>query len=392
MIELGYPFDQIRVTLCVPTVSESADGVGSMVKGLYANLCALDESGIVKLATLDTPSSEKMFPEQIMFCSSKFFPPKLGVSFQLSRWFENEVSTGEVKVIHSHGVWTMPTIYASKACREGKCALMVSPHGSLSQEAMKISPIKKLIYSTLVLNKALRRATCLHVTSYDEYQDVRRLGLRQPVALIPNAINVPPLLAKERNLARELLFLGRLHPIKGIENLLRAWAEIQGLFPTWNLLIVGPTKSVSYLNSLKALVKELRLERIVFSGAKEGARKLQIYRQADLYILPTLSENFGLTVAEALAAGTPAIVTNRAPWSGLNERNAGWSIEPTVPAIIKCLREAMAMPQVELERMGKSGHSWVKSDFDWENIALKFLRTYCWMQAGGPAPDWVHLD
>ena len=121
-----------------------------------------------------------------------------------------------------------------------------------------------------------------------------------------------PTAAKPQDRRRQLFFLGRIHPIKGINNLLRAWQVVEHRFPDWDLLIVGPDNA-GYMDEMQALAAHLRLERVAFGGPLYGEEKLRAYQAASLFVLPTHSENFGMTVAEALAAGTPAIVTQGAP-------------------------------------------------------------------------------
>ena len=134
------------------------------------------------------------------------------------------------------------------------------------------------------------------------------------------------------------------------------------------------------------------LKRVVFRGPLFGEEKLQAYREADLYVLPTHSENFGITVAEALAAGTPTIVTHGAPWAGLAEHGAGWWIDVGVEPLVACLEKALSTSPQCLGEMGKAGHEWMKRDFSWERISAQFLVTYRWMLTGGEPPPWVRFD
>src|SRR5207249_704153 len=110
-----------------------------------------------------------------------------------------------------------------------------------------------------------------------------------------------------------------------------------------------------------------------------GVEKSRAYREASLFVLPTHSENFGMTVAEALAAGTPAIVTHGAPWAGLAQYDAGWWIENGVDSLISCLEKALEVPPERLSQMGRAGHDWMKRDFNWQQIGAQFLATYRWI-------------
>ena len=143
---------------------------------------------------------------------------------------------------------------------------------------------------------------------------------------------------------------------------------------------------------MKAFGTKLRLRRMEFVEPLYGEAKLSAYREADLFVLPTRSENFGITVAEALAAGTPAIVTKGAPWQGLQTHRAGWWIDIGVDALVAALEEAMAASPDELVRRGINGREWMIRDFSWHNLGKQMDRTYRWLMEGGVHPSWVRLN
>jgi glycosyltransferase involved in cell wall biosynthesis len=249
----------------------------------------------------------------------------------------------------------------------------------------------------LLQRPALNRAHCFHATSEAEYQAIRELEFRQPVAIIPNGIDVHQLPPRTASPWRTLLFLGRLHVVKGIDTLLAAWGRVQPKFLDWRLVIVGSDDGYhgpsGYLADLKNYATQLGLQRVTFAGALFGAAKLQTLRDADLYVLPSRSENFAVSVAEALSMGTPAIVSTGAPWSGLEEKRAGWWIAPNVETLADCLCDAMACSPAELDAMGARGRSWMESDFSWASVAAQMAETYAWLRARvGPTPAWVRID
>ena len=127
-------------------------------------------------------------------------------------------------------------------------------------------------------------------------------------------------------------------------------------------------------------------------GPVFGAAKLDAYRAADIFVLPTLNENFGMTVAESLAAGTPVIATKGAPWAALETERCGWWIDHGVEPLAAALKVAMATPRAGLEAMGTRGRAWMMRDFGWDRIALDMLAVYRWLRAGGEPPATVHLD
>jgi glycosyltransferase involved in cell wall biosynthesis len=212
---------------------------------------------------------------------------------------------------------------------------------------------------------SLKQAVCFHATAENEYQEIRALGLQQPVCIIPNGIDIPDLSPEKVSHKRTLLFLGRIHPTKGVDYLLRAWHVVYRQFPEWELEIVGPDNE-GYLFKMKRLASKLRLERVLFRGPLYGRDKERAYQRADIFVLPTHSENFGLAVAESLACGTPAIVTKGAPWEGLEKNNAGWWIDIGVEPLVSCLQKAMKLERGKLAQMGSAGREWMKREFSWK--------------------------
>ena len=252
--------------------------------------------------------------------------------------------------------------------------------------------LKKAVWA-LGQGSVLRNSACLHATAEMEYRDIRRKGLCAPVAIIPIGIEIPSEQKRFKHTCepRRLLFLSRIHPQKGIDILLRAWARIERQRPDWELYIVGPDNG-EYFLQMQALAKDLRIERVTFPGPAYGYEKSQAYWSAELFVLPTHSENFGLVVAEALAHGVPAIVTKGAPWSGLEKEKCGWWVDIGVEPLTECLREAMSKSSDELFDMGTRGRQWMKRDFSWERIGKMMHETYEWVLGGGPPPEWVITD
>jgi glycosyltransferase involved in cell wall biosynthesis len=306
----------------------------------------------------------------------------------MRRWLKEKVVAGDIEIIHNHGLWMMPNVYPGQIAKDTKVPLIVSPRGTLSAWAMASgSKIKRVFWPVLQL-PALRTAACFHATALSEYEDIRRLGFAQPVAILPNGIDIPPMLSRRKAAQRTLLFLGRLHPVKGIDFLLRAWAAVEPRFSGWRLKIVGPDER-GYKQDLQVLARDLRLQRVEFAGAIYGEEKWAECRNADLFVLPTHSENFGMAVAEALAAGTPVVVSKGAPWSGLQEKGAGWWIDIGVDPLVACLEGALSLSEIELASKGARGRDWMERDFSWRRIGEQTAETYAWLLGRRSRPDWV---
>lgn len=306
------------------------------------------------------------------------------------------LASKQADVIHCHDMWTMSGVYASWAAEKAKCRSVISPRGSLSPAARQFSKWKKRAMWRLLRARTVRHAHCLHVTADQEYREIREAGLRNPVAIIPNGVDLPSMPSTESRKSnddgrRRMLFLARIHAKKGVDVLLRAWQQVQREFPEWELQIAGPDDH-GYLPRMKRLAQSLRLERAAFLGPVYGEAKTSLLHQADAYVLPTRSENFGLTVAEALAHGVPAIVTDGAPWSGLVTEQCGWWIERGDEALVACFREAMGLSRQSLCEMGERGREWVRRDFGREAVSRRMMATYEWLVGGGQPPAWVILN
>lgn len=373
------------MTHVVPAIAEEASGPSYCVVRLCESLIAQGQE--VTLAALDwapmpsPPPFLKTFPLGVG-------PRNLGRSSAMLRWLSEFARAGSVDLLHNNSLWMMPNVYPGWVARRCGIPLVVSPHGTLSEWAMRSGSPAKRMFWPLAQKPALSATTCFHATAQSEYKDIRRMGFRQPVAVIPNGIDIPDLPPKAPGTARTLLFLGRIHPVKGLDRLLPAWQAMQGRFPEWRLRIVGPDNG-GHLAEMRRLASELRLERIEFSGALYGGQKWQAYQEADLFVLPTYSENFGIAVAEALATGTPAIVSKGAPWAGLEARKAGWWIDVGLDPLIACLEDALSRPADELAQMGLRGRGWMEEEYSWARVGWQMLETYRWITQGGNKPEWI---
>jgi len=296
-------------------------------------------------------------------------------------------------LIHNHGLWLMPNVYAGRTSKSATLPFVVSPRGMLSAEALKFSGLKKRIFWRLLQGHSVRAAACIHATSEAEYEDVRAFGLLNPVAIIPNGIDLPDFQSKALApgaAERTVLSLGRLHPKKGLDRLVRAWAELEPQNPNWRLRIIGPAEG-NYDLELRALAATLGLSRVSIEPALYGEAKLSAYRDADIFVLPTLNENFGVTVAESLAAGTPVISTKGAPWSGLEANHCGWWIDHGVQPLGRALAKAVVLNRQELKAMGARGRGWMERDFAWKRVGQAMAELYMWLQTGTSRPTFVRV-
>ena len=207
-------------------------------------------------------------------------------------------------------------------------------------------------------------------------QDIRAFVFRRPVATSPIGVDLPAEPAGprgDRPPERTVLFLSRLHPRKGLADLVEAWARVPRT--GWRLVVAGPDS-----NGQRALLEARcaagRLDDVSFPGEVLGEAREALYARADLFVLPSFSENFGLVVAEALARGVPVITTRGTPWQELETRRCGWWIDPGVAPLAEALQGAMALSDGARRDMGLRGRQLVSDAYTWERCVEQMLAWY----------------
>lgn len=365
----------------------------------FINLCrALTSAGAdveaCSLAPNELPSQDF---RQLVFPQARFPSYKLGRSPQLAAYLEKRIPC--VDVVHNNGLWMMPNVYPGRiiANLRGKglksSRLVTSPHGTLATWALRRSAWKKKLIGWYGQGEALAATDLFVATCEKEYQEIRMAGYRQPVAVMPIGLDVPDLVVCQKSRKdgnRTVAFFGRIHKVKAVDNLLLAWERVSTRHPNWELVVAGPDGGmVSVLNSM---IAERRISHVRFAGEINGAAKYGFLSSVDLYVLPSHTENFGVTVAEALACGTPVIVSKNTPWGGVVSNCCGWFVANDVDTLAATLDEAMGVPRETLREMGARGREWIRRDFSWKSVGQEMLLAYEWLCHGGEKPKCVNLD
>jgi glycosyltransferase involved in cell wall biosynthesis len=300
-------------------------------------------------------------------------------------------NANQVDVVHNHGLWSMMNVAAGWVVPGRRAKLVVSPRGTLAPWALRRTRLLKTALWPLQ-RRSLSNASLIHATSEMELSEVRALGFRAPVCVIPNGVDLPSLENRiPKAHPRTLLYLGRIHPKKGIDDLLLAWKRIGASHPDWQLDIVGRGPE-AYEKHLRDTAAEADIPRTRFLGAVYGDEKAATYQRASLFVLPTHSENFGMVVAEALANECPAIVSRGAPWAMLETEGCGWWIERNIDSLAHTLDTAMKLPPEQLDLMGRKGRHWVEKEYDWDVLAAQMSDAYGWLFHGGPKPACIKLS
>lgn len=298
-------------------------------------------------------------------------------------------------LLHGHGLWSAVNHWTARVARHWNVPLVVHPRGMLEPWAIEHRGWKKQLALALYQWRDLDTARVLVATAEQEFINLRALGLRQPIAIIPNGVSLPAtdgVLTRPPRPAgalRTLLFLSRVQAKKGLLNLIDALGYLK---PSgWRLQIAGPVED-GHLAEVLTRARQVGVSDLVeYVGIVDGGAKSVLYFGADLFVLPTFSENFGVAVAEALAHGLPVITTKGAPWADLEAYDCGWWIDIGVDPLANALGQAMALTDAERQTMGARGREYVRR-FDWSDIARQTAEVYRWVLARGPLPACVRLD
>lgn len=288
-------------------------------------------------------------------------------------------------LIHDHGIWGLTNIAASRAAHWAGVPYVLHTHGMLEPWALSFKARKKQLAWVAYQKRIIDNSAVLVATSDQERDGITRLFPRHPVAVIPNGVWLPqtvPNRAFRSPIGRaNLLFMSRVHPVKNLLGLVRAWGAVcrTPSRERWMLQIAGPDE-LDHSRAVKELVRSLQLEsRVEFLGPIAESNKNSLLEGADIFILPSFSENFGIVVAEAMAYGLPVIATTSTPWSSLVQRKCGWWADTSPEALTQALAQAIDMSNIERHQMGMKGREFCQQAFSWEKIGASTLQLYDWV-------------
>ena len=289
-------------------------------------------------------------------------------------------SFGRPDILHDNGMWLPHNHRLAEFAKRQGIPRIVSTRGMLEPWALSHKKWKKTIAWSVYQRRDLASANRHHATAELEARNIQRLGLGVPVCMIPNGVDLPeaaPISTRRgpgRNGWKTALFIGRIYPIKGLPMLVEAWAQVCP--KDWKLRIAGPDEA-GHRRQLEHAIFAAGLEKVVsFLGPLEGRAKQAAFSDADLFVLPSHSESFGMVIAEALAHGLPVLTTTATPWSMLRDRDCGWCVDPSVAGLTEGLRQATSCDSEALRAMGERGQTFVAKEFGWARIATQFLEIY----------------
>lgn len=301
-----------------------------------------------------------------------FLPPSLADAWNAAARVVSFASDGRPAVVHVHGVWTAANAAACLRSRALGIPYVISPHGMLLPAAMHRSGLKKRCALAAFVRRNLETAAMVHASSEAERESVLAVAPAARTVVIPWGVDIPsaPRRLPPSDRRRQAAYIGRIIPLKGVDELLAAWDDVRP--PGWDLQFIGSDPE-GHESRLRGAIDSRRLgETVSIQPAIDRASLLHLLQQLDLLILPSHSENFGLVAAEALAAGVPVITTTATPWHGVVQHRCGWCVGDNVSGLASAIRDACILPPVALAAMGMRGRAWMQQSFAWPSIAMRF--------------------
>ncbi|MDR2408800.1 MAG: glycosyltransferase [Bacteroidales bacterium] len=382
----------MKVSVYTCSVSRRAGGLFDTVRDLY--LSSVFQETDIKIYSYEDYATQLDLP------TWKNIPIQLFASkpFLYSRQARDTILLSKADILHVHGLWRYPHAFIDTWKRYTGLPTVATIQGMLDPYIIEQQgKIKQYLGKWLFANRGFNAVTCFHALSMKEFEDIRAYGLKQPVAVIPNCINLPDksITYAKQDVKKHLLYLGRLHRKKGIDLLLEAVASIKMEYPDileeWVIDIVGWDHE-GFLKSLRNLVSRYQLEQLVtFHGGLFGNDKKRMYANANAYILPTHSEGMPMTVLEAWSYCLPVVMT---PYCNIPEGfkyNAAIQIDNTVVSVKKGLLQLFNMTDEERMQIGRNGRRLVEKQFIWDVSAEKMRRLYEWIHYKGEMPEFVYI-
>lgn len=291
--------------------------------------------------------------------------------------FGLKLSKKDFDLIHLQHVWDPYIHVVAWLARLKGIPYIITPRGMLEPWIMNRNRWKKQLAMFLYQRRDIRKAVVLHATCEMEKNNIRKLGFRNPIVVIPNGLNISEIKQKTgrpENQIKNILFLSRVHPKKGIELLIDAIAQLK---PNNLKITIAGEGEPDYVESLKKQTNERGVSNLFdFVGGVYGNQKWELYQQAELFVLPTYSENFGIVIAEALATGIPVITTTGTPWHELHTERCGWWIELSVENLTYALNEAIHTKPEQLKEMGIRGRKLVEEKYDIKGVGKNIIDLY----------------
>jgi glycosyltransferase involved in cell wall biosynthesis/SAM-dependent methyltransferase len=393
----------MRILHLSEAIGRQSGGLGAIAVGLARSQRAMGHASYIW--TVDSPSEADWARQEYGLADAISTTPVLGPALlRLSPMAERAARSagagGTFDILHQHGIWAGNTRVTNAWRNAHARPTVVAPQGALEDYSLNRSAWKKRFGLLMYESSNLRRASCLQATAETEAESFRRYGLTGPIAVIPNGIPDEAVTNTGSGLRfrlrhgipadrRVMMFLSRIHPKKGLPLLLEAYARMRAQLASWDIVIVG-FDEIGHTDELKRMAASLGIaSHVIFTGPAFGQDKADALAAAELFVLPTHSDNFAIAVAEALGAGIPVITTRAAPWQDLPRLGAGWWTDVSTDGIAAAVRDAARRDSRSLAEMGRRGRQLAIERYLWTGVAAKTLQVYEWVSGRASRPDFV---
>ena len=306
------------------------------------------------------------------------------ISFSLTKWLWNNVKNYDL--VHTNTIFSYSILSAYWACQKDRVPYIVTPRGMLEPWALSYKAWKKRFYYGFLEKPALNRANAIQMLASTEAKNTESLNLKAPFTIVPNGIHrqdFEPLVSPElfyqkfpetKN-KQLIIFLGRIDPKKGLDLLANAMGKIHDQFPQAHLIIAGPD-NIGFLPTAKNYFSEAGcLDKVTFTGILTGKLKYSALSAAEIYVAPSYSEGFSMSVLEGMASGLSCVITTGCNFPEAAELNAAYEVDIDADKIAHALTKCLQNSQ-EAKAMGERARKLILEQYTWDSIAAKLIDVY----------------
>jgi glycosyltransferase involved in cell wall biosynthesis len=406
----------MKTIVVMDSASRAGGGLFAAEQGLQLSLNLIGcDVAIFSLFDHATESDRLSWSPLRPRCFDVDWPSALGGSERMRSAIMDEPGD----LIYRAGLWRLPSRYSHEWSYSKTKPEIIAPHGMLDSWAIRNSRWKKRLASFWFEARHLTDATCIRALCAAEADAIRAYGLKNPICIIPNGVHLPEeriWKQESNNRKKTLLFLGRIHPKKGLINALKAWKEIEarsskaGGVTEWRFVIAGWDQG-GHGAELKGLCDDLGITHetidaetwvsrsddsaskssVIFLGPAFGETKSQLLRQSDAFILPSFSEGLPMAVLEAWSYGLPVVMTAHCNLPEGFAADAAIHIGTDVDMTVRGLNDLFAASTSERRAMGQRGRALVAERFSWPRVAAQMKEVYEWAVGGGSAPPCMEF-
>jgi glycosyltransferase involved in cell wall biosynthesis len=381
----------MKILQTIQGLSAKSGGPSTCTKDLLEGLYSL-ESCVDLLAFKPRNLEDQMLANGSAWLISVVNDSKSPLGF--SKNFYSSIISSNYDIYHCNGLWMFSNHITCKVARDKGKPYILSPHGMLYPTALRISAWKKKIMLNVWFNKDIHSATCLHATCKQEMEHCRTFGYKGPIAVIPNPVVFPEgvEIKKKVDSQKKIGFLGRLHPIKKVENLIYGAAKaIEQGCESFTIEIMGKG-SDEYEDFLRKEIDRLKLQSIVnFVGFVSGKDKYDRLSSLRALMVPSEQENFGMIVPEALICGTPVYASLGTPWEELNSFHCGWWKDNSPETVANVIQDIIAKSDEEILQMGSNGRKLMEEKYEQKKVASMMFDLYKWILGEINKPEFVYV-